>query len=149
MFHVSTLLPYSFTERQQLERKRHIGNDIVVIIFQEGVESTYIPTTIKTQFNHILVIVQADTSPDEFNPNINRPTRYKIQIARKQDVVECGPSLPYPPVFEHGLAFKNMLLTKLINAERAAYKATMIRGVFERARQGFLNHWLQNYSEKE
>lgn len=34
MFHVSTLLPYTVGDLQQLQRKRHIGNDIVAIIFQ-------------------------------------------------------------------------------------------------------------------
>lgn len=35
MFHVSTLLPYTVGDAQQLQRKRHIGNDIVAIVFQE------------------------------------------------------------------------------------------------------------------
>ena len=35
MFHVSTMLPYS-KEKQQLERKRHICNDLVLLVFQEG-----------------------------------------------------------------------------------------------------------------
>jgi len=34
MFHVSTLLPYSSGDNQQVQRKRHIGNDIVAIVFQ-------------------------------------------------------------------------------------------------------------------
>lgn len=34
MFHVSTLLPYTPANRQQILRKRHIGNDIVTIVFQ-------------------------------------------------------------------------------------------------------------------
>ncbi len=34
MFHVSTLLPHASTDAQQLQRKRHIGNDIVAIVFQ-------------------------------------------------------------------------------------------------------------------
>ena len=34
MFHVSTLLPFFPADPQQVERKRHIGNDLVVIIFQ-------------------------------------------------------------------------------------------------------------------
>ena len=34
IFHVSTLLPYTITDPQQLQRKRHIGNDIVTIVFQ-------------------------------------------------------------------------------------------------------------------
>ena len=31
MFHVSTLLPHSARDSQQIERKRHIGNDRVTI----------------------------------------------------------------------------------------------------------------------
>lgn len=34
MFHVSTMLPFTPNNRQQLLRKRHIGNDIVTIVFQ-------------------------------------------------------------------------------------------------------------------
>jgi hypothetical protein len=34
MFHVSTLLPFVQGQEQQLARKRRIGNDIGVIIFQ-------------------------------------------------------------------------------------------------------------------
>ena len=33
-FHVSTMLPFTPNNRQQLLRKRHIGNDIVTIVFQ-------------------------------------------------------------------------------------------------------------------
>ena len=35
MFHVAPLLPLSNTEEQQLERKRFIANDFVIIIFKE------------------------------------------------------------------------------------------------------------------
>ncbi|KAG5461687.1 MAG: hypothetical protein BJ554DRAFT_6076, partial [Olpidium bornovanus] len=35
MFHVSPMLPFAENDSQQLERKRHIGNDIVIIIFQQ------------------------------------------------------------------------------------------------------------------
>jgi len=34
MFHVSTFLPYSPDNPQQLHRKRYIGNDVCVIIFK-------------------------------------------------------------------------------------------------------------------
>jgi Rap/ran-GAP len=36
MFHVSTMLPYYPDDPQKLERKRHLGNDVVVIIFTES-----------------------------------------------------------------------------------------------------------------
>lgn len=35
MFHVSTLLPFSAKDSQHLEKKRHIGNDRVTIVFQD------------------------------------------------------------------------------------------------------------------
>jgi len=36
MFHVATYIPFTPEDRQQVERKRHIGNDIVVIVFRDG-----------------------------------------------------------------------------------------------------------------
>ena len=38
MFHVSTLLPFTPNNRQQLPRKRYIGNDIVTVVFQVTTE---------------------------------------------------------------------------------------------------------------
>lgn len=54
MFHVSTLLPFS-RDRQQVERKRHIGNDIINIIFVDGDEADFSPNCIKSQFTRILL----------------------------------------------------------------------------------------------
>ncbi|EMP34565.1 GTPase-activating Rap/Ran-GAP domain-like protein 3, partial [Chelonia mydas] len=55
MFHVSTMLPYSKENKQQVERKRHIGNDIVTIVFQEGEESSpaFKPSMIRSHFTLI------------------------------------------------------------------------------------------------
>ncbi len=36
MFHVSTELPFDAADAQCLERKRHLGNDVVVIVYLEG-----------------------------------------------------------------------------------------------------------------
>lgn len=55
MFHVSTLLPLS-TDRQQVERKRHIGNDIVNIVFLDNPNQVldFEPALVKSQFTRIL-----------------------------------------------------------------------------------------------
>ncbi|KAI4547437.1 hypothetical protein MG293_003992 [Ovis ammon polii] len=55
MFHVSTMLPYSKENKQQVERKRHIGNDIVTIVFQEGEEPSpaFKPSMIRSHFTLI------------------------------------------------------------------------------------------------
>lgn len=60
MFHVSTFLPYSIGNKQQLERKRHIGNDIVNVIFLEGGDPknlSFNPSYMKSQFTHIFAVV--------------------------------------------------------------------------------------------
>lgn len=51
MFHVASLLPYSASNKQQLERKRHVGNDIGVIIFQDNESTAFCPTFMRTHFN--------------------------------------------------------------------------------------------------
>lgn len=58
MYHVSTMLPYSTQNMQQLERKRHIGNDVVVIVFQDSSVPPFKPSTITSKFNHVYIVVQ-------------------------------------------------------------------------------------------
>lgn len=52
MYHVSTMLPYSKDNPQQLERKRHIGNDIVNIVYTDDPNAidSFNPNCIRSQF---------------------------------------------------------------------------------------------------
>jgi hypothetical protein len=59
MFHVSTMLPYHPDDPQKLERKRHLGNDVIVIIYKEG-SQIFDPTCIHSEFNHIFFVVQRE-----------------------------------------------------------------------------------------
>ena len=45
MFHVSTQLPYERHDPQKLQRKRHIGNDIVCVVFLEADNTAFSPGT--------------------------------------------------------------------------------------------------------
>ena len=67
MFHVAPLLPYSDTDRQQLQRKRHIGNDIVALVFQEG-DTPFSPDIITSHFLHAYIVVR----PEPKQPGISR-----------------------------------------------------------------------------
>lgn len=71
MFHVSTLLPYNKNDHQQLERKRHIGNDIVAVVFQED-STPFAPDMIASNFLHAFIVVQKMVDP------ISLRTRYKV-----------------------------------------------------------------------
>lgn len=57
MFHVSTLLPFTPGDPQQIERKRHLGNDILMIVFKEGNGPPFSPNTITSEFNHVFAVI--------------------------------------------------------------------------------------------
>ncbi|XP_028264972.1 rap1 GTPase-activating protein 1 isoform X4 [Parambassis ranga] len=130
MFHVSTKLPYTEGDTQQLQRKRHIGNDIVAIVFQEE-NTPFVPDMIASNFLHAYVVVQV---VDPCSENI----LYKVSVTARDDVPFFGPALPNPAVFKKGPEFHDFLFTKLINAEYACYKAEKFSKLEERTRSALL-----------
>ncbi|XP_063173471.1 rap1 GTPase-activating protein 1 isoform X3 [Candoia aspera] len=130
MFHVSTKLPYTEGDAQQLQRKRHIGNDIVAIVFQDE-NTPFVPDMIASNFLHAYVVVQAEDPCSE-------QTLYKVSVTARDDVPFFGPPLPNPAVFQKGPDFQEFLLTKLINAEYACYKAEKFAKLEERTRAALL-----------
>ncbi|XP_074039238.1 rap1 GTPase-activating protein 1 isoform X3 [Leptinotarsa decemlineata] len=140
MFHVSTLLPYTENDPQQLQRKRHIGNDIVAIVFQEE-NTTFTPDMIASHFLHTFIAVQVI---DPNTPN----TRYKVSVTARDDVPFFGPTLPTPAIFRHGAEFKEFLLTKLINAENACYKADKFAKLGLRTRTSLLQNLTDQLKQK-
>ncbi|XP_049460240.1 GTPase-activating Rap/Ran-GAP domain-like protein 3 isoform X3 [Epinephelus fuscoguttatus] len=127
MFHVSTMLPYSKENKQQVERKRHIGNDIVTIVFQEGddASSSFKPSMIRSHFTHIFALVRYNCQNDS----------YRLKIFSEESVPLFGPPLPSPPVFTDHQEFRDFLLVKLINGE----KATLETPTFAQKRQRTLD----------
>ncbi|TRY92566.1 hypothetical protein DNTS_029568 [Danionella cerebrum] len=81
MFHVSTLLPYTPNNRQQLLRKRHIGNDIVTIVFQEPGALPFTPKNIRSHFQHVFVIVKVH-NPCTENVCYRLPTQKSITVQK-------------------------------------------------------------------
>ncbi|XP_058498671.1 rap1 GTPase-activating protein 1-like isoform X10 [Solea solea] len=130
MFHVSTKLPYTEGDTQQLQRKRHIGNDIVAIIFQEE-NTPFVPDMIASNFLHAYVVVQV------VNP-CSDDVLYKVSVTARDDVPFFGPALPNPAFFKKGPEFHDFLFTKLINAEYACYKAEKFAKLEERTRSALL-----------
>ncbi|KAL0895981.1 hypothetical protein ABMA27_011973 [Loxostege sticticalis] len=112
MFHVSTMLPFSKDNKQQLERKRHIGNDIVNIVFTEdSVHNTFNPQCVKSHFTHIFAVVSEVEGEG-----------YRLSVYSDDTVPPFGPSLPCPPVFNDPQLFREFLLVKLMNGEKAAFQ---------------------------
>ncbi|XP_019112541.1 rap1 GTPase-activating protein 1 isoform X5 [Larimichthys crocea] len=130
MFHVSTKLPYTEGDTQQLQRKRHIGNDIVAIVFQEE-NTPFVPDMIASNFLHAYIVVQV------MNPCSDN-VLYRVSVTARDDVPFFGPALPNPAVFKKGPEFHEFLFTKLINGEYACYKAEKFAKLEERTRSALL-----------
>uniref|UniRef100_A0AAV2JH59 Signal-induced proliferation-associated 1-like protein 1 n=1 Tax=Knipowitschia caucasica TaxID=637954 RepID=A0AAV2JH59_KNICA len=131
MFHVSTLLPYTPNNKQQLLRKRHIGNDIVTIVFQEPGAHPFTPKAIRSHFQHVFIIVRVH------NPCSDR-TCYSVAVTRSQDVPSFGPPIPKGVTFPKSTVFRDFLLAKVINAENAAHKSDKFGAMATRTRQEYL-----------
>ncbi|CAH8494706.1 unnamed protein product [Dicrocoelium dendriticum] len=133
MFHVSTMLPFSSEHRQQIERKRHVGNDIVNIIFVDGVEPdrqpSWMPSMMKTHFTHIFAIVTYH----------KETVTYKLNVFAEESVPIFGPPLPNPAEFTDPNEFREFLLVKLINGEKAAFHSPVFAQKRERTLEMLLN----------
>lgn len=131
MFHVSTLLPYTANNKQQLLRKRHIGNDIVTIVFQEPGAHPFTPKAIRSHFQHVFLVVRVH------NPCSDN-TCYSVAVTRSQDVPSFGPPIPKDVTFPKSTVFRDFLLAKVINAENAAHKSDKFGAMATRTRQEYL-----------
>eukprot|EP00040_Diaphanoeca_grandis_P035893 m.226809 g.226809 ORF g.226809 m.226809 type:complete len:906 (-) comp33502_c0_seq2:307-3024(-) len=115
VFHVSTLLPWSSTNPQQVERKRHLGNNVCNIIFledaedvEEDQETPFLVDKFASQFTHIFAVVWP-----------KKDGRYKLKVFTKNTVPEYGPPLPNPAIFENLEELRHFLIVKLLNGEKS------------------------------
>uniref|UniRef100_H3DG68 Signal-induced proliferation-associated 1 like 1 n=1 Tax=Tetraodon nigroviridis TaxID=99883 RepID=H3DG68_TETNG len=139
MFHVSTMLPYTPNNKQQLLRKRHIGNDIVTIVFQEPGALPFTPKNIRSHFQHVFVIVRAH------NP-CSDTCSYSVAVTRSKDVPVFGPVIPEGVTFPKSSVFRDFLLAKVINAENAAHKSHKFRAMATRTRQEYLRDLAERHT---
>ncbi|XP_033230102.1 signal-induced proliferation-associated 1-like protein 2 [Belonocnema kinseyi] len=138
-FHVSTMLPFTPNNRQQLLRKRHIGNDIVTIVFQEPGALPFSPRRIRSQFQHVFIIVRV------LNP-CTENTQYTVAISRNKEVPIFGPPVPAGAIFTKGKSFSDFILAKAINGENAAHKVEKFATMATRTRLEYLRNLATKYS---
>ncbi|XP_077776998.1 signal-induced proliferation-associated protein 1 isoform X1 [Podarcis muralis] len=139
MFHVSTMLPYTPNNRQQLLRKRHIGNDIVTIVFQEPGALPFTPKVFRSHFQHVFIVVRAHESCTEH-------TTYSVAVSCTKDIPRFGPFIPAENSFAKGPAFRDLLLAKAINAENAAERSGKFHAMATRTRQEYLRDLALNHA---
>ncbi|KAJ3121751.1 signal-induced proliferation-associated 1-like protein 3, partial [Nowakowskiella sp. JEL0407] len=149
-YHVSTLLPYFPEDPQQIQRKRHIGNDLVCIVFMEGENGQFDPSLIRSQFLHIYIIVTLEKMTEI---NSRMVPLYRVMVTSSAEVCPFGPHLPSPPLFLGEEALREFLLAKVINGENAAYKAPKFSRPHVRTRNTMIENigkeFLDDYNKTE
>lgn len=175
MFHVAPLLPDHEKDVQRLERKRHLGNDVIVIVFSESTTVPFPPQAIHSHFNHVFVIVSpvvapssasaasssssAQLSPIESSLSnssgasssstaASATTHYRVTIAQKSTVGPHTPFLARGTVFQKNEEFRQFFLTKLLNAERSALQAPVFLKKNSIARMRLLEDLVDTFKPK-
>ncbi|KAL7716144.1 Rap GTPase-activating protein [Entamoeba marina] len=119
MFHVAPLLPNQPDDLQKLERKRHVGNDVVVIIVLDpNRKEPFDPRLLRSHFNNVFIIVQPK--------QVDGKDGFTINVCTKPNID------PFPPFINNSWLpkddqFKEFMLKKLINAERMTMHNTTFR----------------------
>ncbi|XP_063689475.1 uncharacterized protein LOC134822379 [Bolinopsis microptera] len=134
MFHVSTLLPYSYEDLQQLQRKRHIGNDIVCVVFLDGPTVRFRPSCIKSHFLHVFIVVRPVAGGG-----------YNVALVAKNGVQLFGAQCSPDYVFQRDNAFRDFILCKIVNGQHAAYNASKFKIMIERTRHQMLGDLVQKF----
>lgn len=140
VFHVSTMLPFRQNDEQQIERKKHIGNDVVVVVFQDEGSEPFDPRTVRSVFNHVFIIVRALPLA-----GAGASRYYQVAVVSKSGVKEHTPLLPRPAIFEKSPGLLRFLFTKMINAERASYSAIGFAPAIARTRLMLLQELTQKH----
>jgi len=144
MWHICPYMTLSVTNKQQVERKRHIGNDICIIIFDCG-HTPIDPSILTSRFIHVVIVVRKrqDLSSGE-------KVFYELAVSSKDGTGEHHPVLPKSRILEKSSQLRDFLYTKLINAERASYLTVAFAKAISKTRQGLLeaNVWQKHWNEK-
>ncbi|KAJ1332817.1 hypothetical protein BSLG_008446 [Batrachochytrium salamandrivorans] len=147
MFHVATLLPLVPSDEQQIERKRHIGNDIINIVYLDG-DAQFDPSTIRSQFTHIFIVVKEEKLENAAVDGVSPPESrvgYRVSVGSNVDVMRFGPQLPEPSIFVNTDEFREFLFCKLINGENSAYKAPKFAKPHQRTHHALFDDIIEEY----
>jgi tuberous sclerosis protein 2 len=126
-FHVATLMPTLESDPNCNEKKKHIGNDFVLIVYNESGEE-YNLNTIKGQFNYAAIIVE----PLELGSNL-------ISIQTKNDIHEYFKHLEPKIVSDNGAP---------LFARQIALHANMASMVSVSLKKGFADPYASNWLER-
>ncbi|XP_028405098.1 uncharacterized protein LOC114527596 [Dendronephthya gigantea] len=138
MFHVSSLMPNTGEDNKYLGKKRHVGNDVLCVVFTDRIETSFSPHWIKSQFLHAYILVQV------LPASTDNHSKFQVSVICRQEVPWFGPRLSHDGTFDEGDVFREWLLEKIINGDRACYEAPKFASVQQRTRSQIMNGILDN-----
>jgi len=124
MFHVAALLPSNSSEKQQLERKRFVANDFVLIIFKEDQNPLNI-STLASNTNQVVIVIEPTTDS----------STYVVSVCARLSVPRFGPHIMIPPVFAAKSKLAEWLLVKIINGDKASMYSPSFEALLLRTRR--------------
>ncbi|CAO3703149.1 unnamed protein product [Rhizopus stolonifer] len=89
-FHVGPMMPLKKNDDQQVQRKRHIGNDIVSIIFIEE-DQAFDPRAIISNFVFVFIVIHPEL--------IQGKRQWRVEVIKNKKIDSFDPPLPSPPLF--------------------------------------------------
>lgn len=131
---------------QRVERKRHLGNDVVVLVFLESDHTEpFDPLILSSHVNHVYIVVQKVAGVT--------PTQYQLAVVSKPGVSPAMPLLPEKPIFLNDSRFRAFLLTKrnskfltaVINCQKKAINSAEFKGAQMHTRRNLLQPILEGY----
>lgn len=134
MFHVSTYIPLGTGEEKYVERKKHIANDMTTIIFLESRNTAFKPPTLSGDFLNNFIVVHPNLKGDGF----------AVSVATRRGTPDFGPSILHGS-FQLDSEFREFLLAKIINAERATLLAPLFLSKRRQTRQRWLGSLINKF----
>ncbi|KAJ3099451.1 Tuberous sclerosis 2-like protein [Phlyctochytrium planicorne] len=147
-FHTTTLMPTNLERDPQCSgKKRHIGNDFMLIAFDESGLDTFSFDTFPGQFNYINIIIKPvgilpSTAADNFENLYNR-TLFLVKMRAKEilDIPQLGlffedkivPGAGLAGVIRRSALHANMLALNV--AHKATGSGMFVSNILERLRQ--------------
>jgi hypothetical protein len=146
MFHVATMLPFTPNDRQQVSRKRHIGNDCVVIVHLAHDAPPFQPDNFVSKFQLVFVVIRDVDGGEEGGGK-----GYKVKTVRLQEV-PCFDALDRASVFDSTAvangSFRQFVLATVINAENASYSSVRLLKLLDRTRRALLDDIVSSYASE-
>jgi RAP1 GTPase activating protein 1 len=136
MWHIAPLIPAT-ADPQQLERKRHLGNDLLVLIYRDADNTTpFAPAMMRSHVNQVYLILQ----------EVAGGAAYQVAVVARPGIQAFGPPLPADGLLA-AEDIPDWLVLKCLNGERAAMAGPDFAAKMTTSRQKLLSSIVSSHAK--